>query len=62
LVLAVALFKVEFWVNIFSASSFSSSRLFVGGGFFVGVSPGWFCRVAEIGFKVFGLRFGLRWF
>jgi hypothetical protein len=29
---------------------------------FISKVSGCFCRVAKIGFKVFGWRFGLRWF
>jgi len=30
--------------------------------FYISISSGSFCRVAEIGFKVFSLGFGQRWF
>jgi len=55
-------------VNIFQQAGFGTAPcgqvlgVFVGDGFFVGKSSGWFGRVAEIGFKVFSLRFGSRWF
>jgi hypothetical protein len=29
---------------------------------FVSKVSGWLCQVAETGFKIFSLRFGLRWF
>jgi hypothetical protein len=46
----------------FSKQAFKFSAFSFGGVFFVGIISGWFCPVAEIGFKVFRLRFGLRWF
>jgi hypothetical protein len=51
-----------FGAIFFSKQVFKFSAFLFGGGFFAGISSGWFCRVAEIGFKVFGLCFGLRWF
>jgi hypothetical protein len=46
----------------FSKQAFKFLAFSFGGVFFVGIVSGWFCPVAKIGFKVFGLRFGLRWF
>jgi len=57
--LAVALFKIKFLVNIFSASRFSSSRLLLNSVSFISKVAVWFHRVAKIGFKVFRLWFWL---
>jgi len=46
----------------FSKQVFKFSAFSFGSVFFLGISSGWFCPVAEIGFKVFSLRFGLQWF
>jgi hypothetical protein len=46
----------------FSKQAFMFSAFSFGGIFCAGIISGWFCPVAEIDFKVFGLRFGLRWF
>jgi hypothetical protein len=61
--LAVALFQASgFGQYFFSKQIFKFSAFSFGAVFFVGVSSGWFCQVSEISFKVFGLRFSLRWF
>jgi len=61
--LAVAVFKVSgFGQYFFSKQIFKFSSFSFGSTFSAGISSGWFCRVAEIGFKVFGLRFGSQWF
>jgi len=46
----------------FSKQVFKFSAFSFGGVFFVGMVSGFLCQVAEIGFKVFGFRFGWRWF
>jgi hypothetical protein len=55
-------FQIRFWGSIFSQSGFQVLGFFVGGSFFSGFVSGSLYHVAQIGFKVFGLRFGLRWF
>jgi hypothetical protein len=60
--LAVALFKQAVWVNIFQQAGFQVLGFFFWRRFLVGINSGLFCQVAKIGFKVFSLRFGLRWF
>jgi len=61
--LAVAVFKVSgFGQYFFSKQIFKFSSFSFGSTFSAGISSGWFCPVAEIGFKVFGLRFGSQWF
>jgi hypothetical protein len=61
-VFAAALFKQRFGSVFFQQASFQVLGFFVGGSFFVGMVSGCLCQVAEIGFKVFGLRFSPRWF
>jgi len=46
----------------FSKQVFKFLAFSFGDVFFFGISSGWLCRVAKIGFKVFGLRFGQLWF
>jgi hypothetical protein len=46
----------------FNKQVFKFSAFSFGGVFFVGIISSWFCPVAEIGFKVFRLCFGLLWF
>jgi len=49
----------SFGQYFFSKQVFKFSAFSFGGVFFVGIISGWFCRVAEIGFKIFSLCFGL---
>jgi hypothetical protein len=52
----------SFGQYFFSKQVFKFSAFSFGGIFFVGIISGWFCPVTEIGFKVFSLGFGQRWF
>jgi len=57
LFLAVAFFKSGLSL-IFSKQVFRFSAFCFIGFHFISKVSVWFCRVAKIGFKVFGLRFG----
>jgi len=57
------IFQVSgFGQYFFSKQVFKFSAFSLGGTFSAGIISGRFCRVAKIGFKVFGLRFGSQWF
>jgi len=56
-------FQISILISyFFSKQVFKFSSFSFGSTFSAGIISVWLCRVAEIGFKVFGLRFGWRWF
>jgi hypothetical protein len=61
LFLTAAFFQISV-VAGFQQAGFQVLGFSFGGVFFTGITSGWLCRVAEIGSKIFCLRFGLRWF
>jgi hypothetical protein len=52
------LLAVAFYLRLVSASKFSIYYFLLNKFSFINKISGWFCQVAKIDFKVFGLRFG----